>query len=56
VKTVKVTNDVAELGFKMAEDFAHILTKDEEIRSLIYQGVGRNRRMFPNFQKKVLNG
>ena len=56
VKTVKVTNDVAERGVKMAQDFAHILTKDDDIRSMIYQGVGRNRRMFPSFKKSVLNG
>ena len=56
VKTVKVTNDVAERGVKLAEDYANMLTKDDDIRALIYQGVGRNRRMFPNFQKKVLNG
>ena len=56
VKTVKVTNDVAERGVKLAEDYANMLTKDDDISALIYQGVGRNRRMFPNFQKKVLNG
>ena len=56
VKTVKVVNDVAERGVKLAEDYANLLTKDDELRSLVYQGVGRNRRMFPIFQKKVLNG
>ena len=56
VKTVKVTNDVAERGVKMASDFVTILTNDDEIRALLLQGVGRNRRLFPKFQKKVLNG
>ena len=56
IRTVKVTNDVAERGVKMAQDYANILTKDDDVRSLIYQGVGRNRRMFPDFKKYVLNG
>ena len=43
VKTVKVTNDVAERGVKLDEDYAIMLTKDDDIRALIYQ-------------KKVLNG
>ena len=37
VKTVKVTNDVAERGVKMAADYATILTKDDKIRAMIMQ-------------------
>ena len=33
VKTVKVTNDVAERGVKMAKDYANILTKEDQIRA-----------------------
>ena len=55
VRTVKVTNDVAERGVKMAADYANILTKDEEMRKLILQGVEKSRKMYPNFMKKTLN-
>ena len=55
VKTVKVTNDVAERGVKMASDYATILTKDDTIRAMLLQGVERSRRMYPNFQKQTLN-
>ena len=55
VKTVKVTNDVAERGVKMAKDYATILTKDDKVRAMILQGVEMCRHKFPNFTKKVLN-
>ena len=55
VMTVKVTNDVAERGVKLATDYATILTKDDTIRGMLLQGVERCRRMFPNFLKKTLN-
>ena len=55
VRTVKVTNDVAERGVKLMADYASILTADDDMRPLILQGVERNRRMFPNFKKSVLN-
>ena len=56
VRTAKVTNDVAERGVKMAADYAAILTKDDQIRDELLQGVERCRRLFPNFTKKTLNG
>ena len=55
VKTVKVTNDVAERGVKMASDFATLLTKDDSMRAMLLQGVERSRRMYPSFKKKCLN-
>ena len=55
VKTVKVTNDVAERGVKMAADYATLLTKDDSNRDMLLQGVDRSRRNHPNFQKKTLN-
>ena len=55
VKTVKVTNDVAERGVKMAIDFATMLTKDDEMRAMLLQGVERSSQMHPNFKKKFLN-
>ena len=55
VKTVKVTNDVADRGVKLASDFATMLTKDDEMRAMLLQGVERSRKMFPNFKKQTLN-
>ena len=36
VNTVKVTNDVAERGVKLAADYATILTKDDGIRAKLH--------------------
>ena len=55
VRTVKVTNDIAERGVKLISDYATILTNDDEMRSLLLHGVERNRKMFPNVKKSVLN-
>ena len=55
VRTVKVTNDVAEHGIELVGDYTQILTKDEDMREKLLQGVEWNRRMFPNFKKKTLN-
>ena len=56
VKTVKVTNDVAERGVKMAADYATILTRDDKVRAQILQGVRNCRQKYPNFRRKTLNG
>ena len=55
VITVKVTNDVAERGVKMAIDYATLLTKDDKMRDMILQGVEKSRRSFPDMRKKTLN-
>ena len=55
VKTVKVTNDIAERGVKLARDYATLLTTDDSIRAELLQGVERCRRNFPDFAKKTLN-
>ena len=55
VKTVKVVNDAAERGVKLAQDYATILTKDDDMRAMILQGVEENRRNFLDFKKKNLN-
>ena len=54
VKTVKVTNDVAERGVNLASDFVTMLTKDDEMRTMLLQGVERSRKMYPN-KKRALN-
>ena len=56
MNTVKVTNDVAERGVKLATDYATVLTKDDSVRSLLLQGVDRCRRMYPDFLKSTLSG
>ena len=55
VTSVKVTNDIAERGVKLAKDYATLLTKDDAIRAQLLQGLERCRRMFPDFAKKTLN-
>ena len=55
VTTVKVVNDTAERGVKLAEDYATILTQDDAMRAMILQGVERNRAMYPDFMKSTLN-
>ena len=54
-RTVKVTNDVAERGVKLATDFATLLTKDDTVRSMLLQGVEKSRKIYPNFKKQTLN-
>ena len=55
VRTFKVTKDVAERGVKLLTDYATILTAKEKMHGLLLHGVDRNKRMFPNFKKSVLN-
>ena len=55
VHTVKTTNDLVERAIKMATDYAQILTKDEDTRRRIIQGVEDHRRAYPDFKKSSLN-
>ena len=43
IKTVKVTNDVAKQGVKIASDYANILTRDSKIRQMFFQVVEKDR-------------
>ena len=54
VTTVKVTNDVAERGIKMAQDYATMLTKGDSMRAILLQGVESSRWKYPDFKKKTL--
>ena len=54
VTTVKVTNDVAERGIKMAQDYATMLTKGDSMRAMLLQGVESSRWKYPDFKKKTL--
>ena len=55
VQTVKVTNDCAERGIKLATDYAKCLTKDSSMRSKIFQVVEADRRARPDNKKKTMN-
>ena len=55
VRTLKVTNDCAERGVKLATDFSKSLTKDSQERSKIYQVVEAERRAKPDTKKSTLN-
>ena len=44
VRTVKVVNDPAERGIKLATDFSKSLTEDSAMRSLIFQVVEEDRK------------
>ena len=55
VRTVKVTNDCAERGVKLATDYSKSLTKDSLERSKIYQVVEAERRAKPDTKKSTMN-
>jgi hypothetical protein len=55
VRTLKVTNDVAERGVKVISDYAKILTQDNSLRRKLLQGVEMSRKINPNFKKMTLN-
>ena len=55
VRTVKVINDCAEWGVKLATDYSKSLTKDSLERSKIYQVVEAERRAKPDTKKRTMN-
>lgn len=55
VRSVKVTNDVAERGVKLMSDFATQITTDPEQRSCLLQVVEYHRNKFQSFKKATLN-
>ena len=54
-RTVKTVNDCAERGVKLISDYASVLTKNENMREWLLQGVEQNRRKYPDFKIKTLN-
>jgi hypothetical protein len=54
-RTVKVVNDTAERGVKFITDYAKILTKNEDLRRKLLQGVEMSRKINPDFKKSTLN-
>ena len=55
MRTVKVTNDCAERGVKLATEYSKSLTRDSQERSKIYQVVEAKRRAKPETKKASLN-
>ena len=55
VKTVKVVNDSAERGIKLASDYAKSLTKESSMRQKIFQAVEWHRKERPDNKKSTAN-
>ena len=53
--TVKVVNDAAERGIKLASDYVQTLTKDSEVRQKILQAVEWHRNKKANTKKSTAN-
>ena len=54
VTNLSVTNDVAERGIKMIEDFINTCTKDEAQLQALMQVAENHRRQFPDCSKSTL--
>ena len=55
VMNMKVTNDTAERGIKILEDYKDVLTTDNEQRHVILHCVENIRKKYPDFKKKTLS-
>ena len=53
-RTVKLVNDVAERGVKLANDYCNCLTKDSEERKKLIMVVQNHRRSYPKLRKMDL--
>ena len=54
VVRIKVTNDIAERGIKLLEDFKDVLTEDSEQRNIVMHCVENIRKRFPDLKKQIL--
>jgi len=54
VSTLHVTNDLAERGIKILEDYKDILTEDSDHRQMILHCVEKSRQERPDFRKSTL--
>ena len=52
--SVKLTNDVAERGVKLIDDYSKCLTKDCEEKKRLIQVVQNHRRLVPELERKYL--
>ena len=55
VRDLKVTNDVAERGVALIQDFAHTITKDDQQLQWLLQAVEAHRKRVPSFEKHHLD-
>ena len=55
VFNIKVTNDTAERGIKILEDYKDVLTTHNEQRNMILHCVESIRQKYPDFRKKTLS-
>lgn len=55
VGSLKVTNDVAERGVRLMEEYKDILTHDPDQRNMILHCVEKARKSFPDFSKTTLS-
>ena len=53
-RSVKLVNDVAERGVKMADDYSNCLTKDSEERKKLIMVVQNHRKSYPKLRKMDL--
>ena len=51
---MKPTNDIAERGVKLIEDFNSSITKNEEQKQFLLQQITEHRKNFPNPNKSTL--
>ena len=54
VSCLKVTNDAPEKGVQLVQQFAHTITKGEDMQWLL-QCVEAHRKKFASFRKSTLN-
>ena len=54
VFSMKVTNDTAERGVSLIQNYLHVLTKDEEQRQYLLQIVSEHRKKFPDSKKATI--
>ena len=55
VFNIKVTNDTAERGIKILEDYKDVQTTDNEQRNMILHCVESIRQKYSDFRKKTLS-
>ena len=51
---MRVTNDIAERGVALMEEYTKVLTKDEEQKQFLLQVVKHYRQVFPDRKKETL--
>ena len=54
VRNLRVTNDCAERGVALISDYIQIVTKNQDQRQHLLQGVESHRKIFPNATKSTL--